>query len=392
MKSSGEMYITRFERLVAEEGDQRRFEEREYAVIADADITGELKTGPFDFKMWQMGEFGPGQERWLCLQIRYPQMTEDEYQNWLESSPPPHRMSKTQRRKAFYHGGGAAEEVVALASLFLRRRLKLGPEVRIDGNPVMMERNFGVRTDKYLIEGKSNLAELRPWMELAHNLREEVHLPFVLAARLYQQALSQIQSAPDLAYLNLVSAIEALANRQKISQPIVADYDQHLAGLLERIEDRELQDRLSERILGHLNEGKIGLRFVQFILNHVEDSFWDEQSRPPEAKDETDPEKLRKWGLVVPEDLSELMQRVYAQRSKTLHEGRPFPSWALRSTRDEDLPRSPGIASGGGFWAEEDFIPYLPFMERLVRHVLITFLRRNQDQKARNADRILTAK
>lgn len=236
-----------------------------------------------------------------------------------------------------------------------------------------------MRPDKHLIEGQSNLAELLPWMELVRNLREEVHLPFVLAARLYQQALTQIQSAPDLAYLNLVSAIEALANRQKISMPSIADYDQTLAALLDRVEDQELRNQLGERLLERLNEGKISLRFVRFIQDHVEGSFWEEQSRPPEAKDETDPEKLRNWGLVVPDDLAEFMKRVYDQRSKALHEGRPFPLWALYSSRDEELPRGLGISSGGGFWTKEDFIPSLTFMERLVRHVLIAFLRRNQN-------------
>lgn len=379
MEDTGEMYITRYWRVISEDGDDRQFEDHEYAVIADADIIGEFSTAPFDLKIWQMGTLAPGQERWLCLRIRHPLMTEEENQQWLESSLDPHQMSKAQRLRAFYHGGGAAEEVVALASLFLRRRLRLGPQVRLDDNPVMFERHFGARTDRRIIEGQSNLAALLPWMELVHNLHSELHLPFVLAVRLYQQALSQFQSAPDLAYLSLVSAVEALANRQKISQPIIADYDQKLATLIDQIEDRELRAQIGERILERLNEGKIALRFVQFIVDHVEASFWEEQSRPSEAMEETDPQKLRNWGLVTSQELGTLMKRVYDQRSKTLHEGRPFPMWALIGSRDEEMPRSLGISGGGGFWAEADFIPYLSFMERLVHHVLLVFLQRNQD-------------
>src|SRR5438552_74387 len=95
--------------------------EVEYAVIADAHIVGEFNRGSLLFSVWDPGVEGPGQEHWLCLQVRYMEPIDA---GVGESLPRPDKMSNNERKRqrAAYHGGGVPEEVVALASLFLRRR------------------------------------------------------------------------------------------------------------------------------------------------------------------------------------------------------------------------------------------------------------------------------
>ena len=374
MSQSSRLYVAR---LWDEYVETQRSDEYEYAVVADADIVGELDDGPVWLAVWQMGAHAPGQERWLCLRIRYPEPTEEERERRLRAMPRPDTMSKKAREQAFYHGGGPAEEVVAFASLFLRRRLKLGPEVRISGRPVMLDRHWN-QPEGRLSRGQTNLSDLSSGMDLVKNLETEFHLPFVLAARLYQQALQQEETAPDLAYLSLVSAIEAISNRQDIGALSLADHDEVLAELTEQIKDSSLRTWIADRLLETLHQDRIRLRFVKFIVSHVESEFWDESGRSAAAVDATEKSSYRQWLQVKPEQLEELMTRVYRQRSKTLHEGRPFPPWINSSYDIEEMPGGLGMSSGDGAWDASDYFPHLSFMERLTRHVLVSFLKRNQ--------------
>jgi hypothetical protein len=362
MENSRGLYLFREVEESSDDDSSDRVFDIEYAVIADAHIVGDFTWGSINFSVWQMG-LSSDQERWLCLRVRYIELSDEER---AASIVYPNKVSKKKRSKAFYHGGGVPEEIVTLATLFLRRRLKLGPTVRWRGLPRMFDESPKAR-HRQLTEGTSNLADLETWLNLVQGLQEELHLSFMLAARLYQEALLQIESKPDFAYLNLISAIEALSNRPSNVDAIIDDYDGDLAMLLHEVADEELRGKLQERILEHLNSGEIGLRFRKFIVAHVEESFW-ETERPEEG-----------FGCVKPEQLDVLMKRVYDQRSKTLHEGRPFPPWIFhQSVYDEEMPLALGVSHAEGVWSQDDFFPLPHFMERLTRHVLITFLRRNQ--------------
>ena len=46
-----------------------------------------------------------------------------------------------------------------------------------------------------------------------------------------------------------------------------------------------------------------------------------------------------------------------------------------------EKPVGKSIMFAGRKWMEEDYIPYPYFFERLVRHVLINFLKKNQDKR-----------
>lgn len=335
----------------------------EYAVVANTEIVGVFEWGPLSLAVWEMRNFNAGQDRWLCLRLQYRDSID---QDDSESRLRPDKMSRRARQRIFYHGGGAPEEIVALASLFLRRRLRLGPRVRWRDKPVMTDDTLR-QLDDHLIRGRNDLAELEDWWGLLEGLKTELHMPFILAARMYQQALVLIDDKPDFAYLNLVTAIEALSNRIPTVEPGVGDYDRELAMLIGQVGSSDLRKQLEERILEHLHQGEISLRFCSFIVEHVDVTFWD-ADRPEQG-----------FGLVEPDQLELLMKRVYNQRSKTLHEGRSFPDWIFREPfQGEEMPLGLGIASAGGVWAEEDYFPLPHFMERLTRHVLINFLRRNQ--------------
>jgi hypothetical protein len=70
--------------------------------------------------------------------------------------------------------------------------------------------------DRPLVAGTRNLERLGPWFERIVALNPKLHLALMLAVRMYHRGILQIEDAPDLAYLNVVSAIEVLCQEHPI--------------------------------------------------------------------------------------------------------------------------------------------------------------------------------
>lgn len=333
----------------------------EYEVISDTHTVGSFTYEPYYFTIWEFSIKREGEQRKLCLRIRTKELTEEEIP------------SQATSESAYYHGGGIPEEIIALSSLFLRRKFKLGPVVRINDDPKYIAiKDKGI--DTQLITGKSNLAELETWFKLAEGFNPEFHLKFILAAKSYHLAIQMIEEQPDIAYLNLVSAIEILCQETEFKKPTLQEYDQNLYNLIyNNIADEEIRNKISESILN--KPPYIKRKFVNFIINHVENSFWKYKNRPDKPV----------LGRINPDDLPELLEKIYDQRSRTLHNGEPFPIYIfIHPIMGGEIPVGSSIMFAGRKWMKEDYIPYPYFFERLVRHVLINFLKRNQIKRNNN--------
>lgn len=327
----------------------------EYEVITDAHIIGELNYGPYYFTIWEFSDKKEGEKRKLCLRIREKAPSDDD-QPW-----------RFAKRTGFYHGGGIADELVALASLFLRRRFELGRVCRMDDLPRLISLRRGW-VDERIVLGESNLGDLSAWLKLVEGLDSELHQKYILAVRLYHQAVLMIEGQPDFAYLMLVSAIETLCRDQEIGQVTLSDISPKLAALVGSVENEDLRVSLEKAILER--EKFIARRFVAFILEHTEEDFWREEKRP-------------EYGRIGPEELPELLKRIYDQRSKTLHEGEPFPPSVFHPPKmGAEIDFSLGMSVGERKWTPKDFIPHPHFFERLVNHVLKTFLKRHQSERS----------
>lgn len=349
MANDKRMYFIR--NIEALKGEGVESHVSEYEIIADTHIVGEFTYGPYYFTIWEFSNKHEGEERKLCLRIRERAFSSDD-QPW-----------ESAKRSGFYHGGGIADELVTLASLFLRRRFQLGPIVRMDDSPRLLSMNQGW-VDKPLVVGQSNLKELPEWLKMVEGLDSTYHQRFILAVRLYHRAILLIEEQPDMAYLNLISAIEVLCQETDIGEITLSDLDQKLAQLVGFVENEDLQNKIEQTILKR--EQFIGRRFVAFILEHVEESFWTEEKRP-------------KHGEIKPEELHDLLKRIYEQRSRTLHSGEPFPpSIFSPPIMEAEIDFSLGMINGEKKWEPKDFIPHPYFFERLVNHVLRNFIKRNQ--------------
>jgi len=326
--------------------------EREIEVLTDGDTLGTCNFGPYYFCIWEFSfDKKDGDERKLCLRIRERSYSQDDI------------LWEAFDKKGFYHGGDIADEILALSSLFLQRRFKRGPTVRWDDKPHLIPK-YKEWIDRSLIVGKRKLSELPSWFELVKGLDDNLHQKFILATRLYHQAILIIEEQPDLAYLNLISVIETLCREQKIKKVDLHELDTGLAKLVDSIEDLELKTKIEQAILKR--EHLICRKFREFIIKHTEKSFWDYEGRP-------------KLGQIKSDDLRKLLNRIYDQRSNTLHEGQPFPPNVFRSPlQGSEIEFSKGMIEKGRRWEEKDYIPNPHFFEKLVNHVLKTYLKRNK--------------
>lgn len=335
----------------------------EYEVISDANIVGEVEYQQYYFRVWDIGDRVPGEKRLLCLRIN------------------PELDAKNRKPRN-------ATEYIHLASLFLRRRLSLGCLTRIGDSPTRIPswyQQVEGYVNKDIVWGeKTNLNELSRWLPLTQCLSDSIYNKFILATRFYAEAIQHMEMVPDMAYLNLVSAIEILSQDTDIGTVSVKEINTKLANLLDKIEDVNLRKEIQESFLD-VNRF-IKRRFTKFIINYTDNEFWDYKNRP-------------KIGRVSPEELEKYLGNIYDQRSRTLHNGEEFPhnirlrhklpnidnipldtKITIRQTPMEEVPFDAVhsiIMPDGREIKSEDFIPHPSFFERLVNHVLINYLKKN---------------
>ena len=134
---------------------------------------------------------------------------------------------------------------------------------------------------------------------------------------------------------------------------------------LNEIDNTELRKNIEKTIVE--NSPFISRRFKKFIIDNIEKVFWTTQGRPV-------------LGRINREDLPSLLNRIYTQRSKTLHYAEPFPRYIFnRPINGEEIPFAKSISHGEKRWNSKEYIPYPHFFERLVNHVLKIFLKKNSN-------------
>lgn len=146
----------------------------------------------------------------------------------VETAPP----AKTDTDS--YHGGGIDDEVAAIASLVFGIRCRPGGVTRrwwadegadSAGSPVIGERQTPVwfspagQAMVPTIPAVVDLNELHLWLDRISSLDGCSAVAFVRAARLYGNAIWIADSDPNLAWLQLVAAIEVAAVLRKGSKP-----------------------------------------------------------------------------------------------------------------------------------------------------------------------------
>lgn len=320
----------------------------EIEVLVDCPMAGEFQYEHFRFGIWDLCDPGRVGERSLCFRI-----------GMLHYGPGDFT---TGSRKGFYHGGSVADEFVSLFALAKRRRFRVGPTVRVNENPRRFD--FERRVHPALFADAGSLTDAARIIARSASLRPEAKLRFMLAARYYRQALSQVETQSDMAFISLVSAIEAVSGSWTGPGGEPGSLTDSLEALLSKVEDSELRADLKHEFWEF---GAVRRKFVGFVLEHVEASFWTDSGRPTEE-----------WKRIEPTDLEKHVRRIYDARSALLHNGTPIPPMAFCDVHGAEICPSLGMQSGQRKWTRSEYLPHISFIERLVNHVLLTFLDRNQ--------------
>jgi hypothetical protein len=288
-------------------------------------------------------------------------------------------------RAEHYHGGTANDEIAALLSLEAGMRAAVGDApVRIfqpDGDPYgrpyafVMDRqpprvrDPGPAARVPAVTGTRDVSDLPRLVRFAE-LDGGDAIAVVKAARLYQEALWLAESAPELAWLLLVSAAEAAAVHAEAQDGTDLErleaWSPDLAVVLRSTcGDAALAEaaRLIAPVTGATR------KFVAFMQRFAPTTL--PEPRPAEAF-RVDLGSSRKRG--------DLYSRVYGYRSLALHAGRPFPGPMCRGpgAADErggtpERPFGPISAFGTAVWHAKDIPILLNTFAVLVRDALLAW-------------------
>ncbi len=280
-----------------------------------------------------------------------------------------------------YHGGWLYDEVAALLSLILEARIVAGPVERDFGygeDPLGRPRGYAasllpvlpVRVDipqMPALFGNRSLADLSVLRKYPL-LNAEAASTLVKAARLYQQALWIADSAPETAWLFLVSAVEVAAGYW--THQTIDPVDQ----LRRRMPDifEKLQNQTDKSILSELANRLAPLMGATVKFNKFCKTF---KPEPPENR----PLWCRfDYGS---KPYAAAIEQVYRYRSRALHGGIPFPfPMCLPPSRTgdgtdfvEERPGGLGATARGGTWIAEDLPMLLHVFAHIARGALLNW-------------------
>ncbi|MBL3575586.1 hypothetical protein JMK10_00315 [Rhodovulum sulfidophilum] len=276
-----------------------------------------------------------------------------------------------------YHGGTLFDEVTALASLLLGVRLKSGlidREFGNDSDPLGKPRAHDASFEPFLpplnelpqipqLKRQCGLKDLDQ-LSTYPLLTNDAAIALVKAARLYQDALWLADTAPEMSWLLLVSAIETGANHwdgdTKTPVERLAISHGRLVSLLEESGAEALVPQIAKMMKGVIGATN---KFLTFMEEFAPDAPVD---RPSRGRIDFSSEKL-----------SHALKRIYELRSRALHAGIPFPFPMCRppGVDEESVPeeRPTGLGCGalGATWNVDDTPMLLHTFAYLTRGALL---------------------
>lgn len=276
-----------------------------------------------------------------------------------------------------YHGGRMTDEIAALVSLELGVRLRFAGTRRISGIHQIVGADSPIYLDvPRLVQPGRAHRELLPSVVRRHAdlgalvrlesfpaISEEDQVELVRAARSYASALWWANEDPNMAWLQLVTAVEAAATRRQTREvdpiELVTEFWPDLWGVLKSA-DAVIQKQVAERVRGQMRATR---KFLDFVV----------ECAPPPPEPRTafpiDWAKMRDYAKIV-----------YGHRSKALHEGKPFPLPMLEPPRVEEpsgaFGEAPlGLNSGGlgGVWDAKETPMLLSTFEHIARGALLVW-------------------
>lgn len=345
----------------------------EFALYTDAHVTGHAPAGLGPYALLNTGpDRHPADQPARSIVLRAEQYVE----NALPGVP-------TKTDVSAWYGGTEDDELAALVSLALGVRCRSGGLVRVFGGSLGGDDPRGrplegfhhrpflppVRTRVPVLPHAARTVLLDDAVTL---LARYPDLPagdavaLVRAARAYRQALWVAEDDPDLAWLELVGAAEAVASRWDAGEDAPADRlrsaNRRLAEVLEAEGGQAHLEAVAELIA---HQFRATAKFVNFLLAFLPQP---REPRPRWFQTEWSPTEMKKH-----------LRRIYDWRSQRLHGGVPFPAPMCRRPFHDaedhgggyaEAPEGTAYGTAGTAWLLDDTPMLLHTFEYIVGEAL----------------------
>jgi len=283
--------------------------------------------------------------------------------------------------EAAHHGGSIDDEIAALVALIYGVRCRSGGFNRHwyrddDGTfsdplghpdefnhvppvwvapPIGREMLPSLKKDAALLDGISFLESLQ-------SIPTDDVIVLIRAARLYSNAVWIADSDPNLAWIQLVSAVEAVATHHARTEPRWKRVELAMPKVWKLLAEvgRDHAELVGSE-LAHLANSTA--RFLTFLEDYA--------PGPPEVRPAG---HQLDW-----EDLRSAFRQIYGYRSRALHDGTPFPDPMCEPARAFDdgviveAPYWIDSRSGTSVWRAEVVPMYLHLFEHIAQSALLSW-------------------
>lgn len=188
---------------------------------------------------------------------------------------------------------------------------------------------------------------------------------FLYAGRFYAQALRQVESSPEIAFLSLVTVGEILSSY--FNYPIEDLIDEDTTKLLRKLREIEcFGESLAKKVEAKLYG--ISEAFCKYLLECLDDDFFER----PEARNHY--EQLKN------EDIKQRLKAAYNMRSQFVHAGKFQSNWMSVNylNNNEEVVHGEPITGDKDTEKMIKRSPTFVGMERIMRYALIKFLLRTK--------------
>ena len=302
---------------------------------------------------------------------RYNLRIKSAYNDPANPNPYPERNASED---GYFFKEGHAEEIVSLLSLFFQSRFYIlsSSSVLPDGmSRHKFEKDFfykpvesAIHPTIFSTKGRSFSVGLTEFLDKTIKLPMKFHQNFLWASFHYSQALRQVGMDTEMVFIKLVSAIEILTHHIEIDPKVDVFGNKKLSEMTDLSGLTEEQRKRAEKIFEVRNAG---LKFKSFIEKYCTGFFKGGGSKAPHCK-------IRRSGLL------KVLNTIYSARSAYLHSGESMylsMPMRMKEARKWDTDPSMGMIIDNRDFPASKKLPYAYFFESLVRHCLLSFLRKN---------------
>src|SRR3989338_2018434 len=264
-------------------------------------------------------------------------------------------------RDGYFSDEGPQGELMGLFSLFLNSRFYLTSVIHEELCHLSPYKFHFQPCSKnvagFLFNEDKNFNHIAPKFSLIENFPGQYHQKFYFSIRFYSRALRLISIDKDVAYLNLVNAIETLLDYVDLGD----EFERAEVEIREKIEKASFEASVQSELVAYLKQRKKGHKFLVFLKKYSSTSS-------PLFNNAPGKEHI----YISYANFESHLKKIYQARSAYVHAGEPLHI-SSDSSRDWHLDGSLGQTWDQRQW-EGSPLPRFFWFASLVRECLMKFL------------------